>query len=95
MILGDQGEAIGEGRMTRGDNGRYRVVRGPTILCEEARLPTAEYVEAFYAFEREFVDAALAGQARAQPRAETSHPAAHVCGPMRPSAREHGVRARL
>jgi predicted dehydrogenase len=61
LVLGDAGEASWEGRLTRGDGGRYRVVQGTTIVRDERRSPTAEYCEAFYLFERAFVDALRSG----------------------------------
>jgi predicted dehydrogenase len=59
MLVGDRGEAIYEGTMTRGDAARLRLVRDGRAEVDEVVVPTAEYVESFYAVEREFTDAVL------------------------------------
>jgi predicted dehydrogenase len=59
LFIGDKGEAFFEGRMTRGESARFRVVQGDMIVLDETRCPTDDYVEAFYLFERAFVDAVL------------------------------------
>jgi len=66
----DAGEALFEGRMTRGDAARFRIIeRGETVVDEERR-PTDDYAESFYTFERRFVDAILTGAPFEQTAAE-------------------------
>jgi predicted dehydrogenase len=71
LFLGEAGEAVFEGRMTRGEAARYRVTAGNTVVLDERRSPTDDYVEAFYLLEREFADAMLGRAAPAQ-RAENN-----------------------
>ena len=59
LFIGDAGEAWFEGRMTRGDASRYRVTKGNTVVLDDQRSPTTDYVDAFYLLEREFTDAML------------------------------------
>jgi predicted dehydrogenase len=59
LFIGEAGEAWFEGRMTRGDASRYRVTAGNTVVLDEQRSPTEDYIEAFYLLEREFADAML------------------------------------
>jgi predicted dehydrogenase len=61
LFVGDAGEAWFEGRMTRGEVSRYRVTAGNTVVVDEQRSPTDDYVEAFYLLEREFVNGMLGG----------------------------------
>jgi hypothetical protein len=62
----DEGEAYHEGTMTRGDAARFRIVRRGEIILDEARFPYEDYVESFYSFQRECVDAILNGGAVTQ-----------------------------
>ncbi len=66
LFVGDAGEAWFEGRMTRGEASRYRVMSGNTVVLDEQRSPTDDYVEAFYLIEREFADGMLGGPAPVQ-----------------------------
>ena len=59
LFVGDAGEAWFEGRMTRGDTSRYRVTKGNTVVLDEPRSPTEDYVDAFYLLQREFSDAMM------------------------------------
>lgn len=59
LFIGDAGEAWFEGRMTRGEASRYRVTSGNTVVVDEQRSPTEDYVEAFYLLEREFAGGML------------------------------------
>jgi predicted dehydrogenase len=59
LFVGDAGEAWFEGRMTRDEASRYRVTSGSTVVLDEKRSPTEDYVEAFYRLEREFADGML------------------------------------
>ena len=47
LLVGDAGEAFFEGRMTRGDVSRYRVASGNTVVLDEQRSPTVDYLERF------------------------------------------------
>ena len=62
LLVGDAGEAFFEGRMTRGADSRYRVASGNTVVLDEHRLPTADYVDAFFLLQREFADGMLGGR---------------------------------
>jgi predicted dehydrogenase len=66
LFLGDRGEAVYEGRMTRGGEARFRVVQGADVVVDETRASTDDYVESFYRFERAFVDAVLTDRPFAQ-----------------------------
>jgi D-apiose dehydrogenase len=59
LVIGDAGEAWFEGRMTRGDTARFRMVRGHTVVKDERRCPTDDYAEAFYLLQRAFADSML------------------------------------
>ncbi len=59
LLVGDEGEAFYEGRLTRGESARLRVVRGDQVVLDEPRCPTDDYVESFYLLERDFADAML------------------------------------
>lgn len=66
LFVGDVGEAFFEGRMTRGDVSRFRVAEGKTVLLDEQRSPTEDYIDAFFLLQREFADAMLGGPDPAQ-----------------------------
>ena len=66
LLVGDAGEAFFEGRMTRGDVSRYRVASGNTVVLDEQRSPTVDYVDAFFLLQREFADGMLGGPAPVQ-----------------------------
>jgi predicted dehydrogenase len=66
LVIGDAGEAWFEGRMTRGDTARFRMVRGHTVVKDEHRCPTDDYAEAFYLLQRAFADSMLSGGAAPQ-----------------------------
>ena len=70
LVVGDKGEAYYEGRMTRADTARFRVCHGNTVVRDEVRSPTADYVDSFYQFERDFTGAVLNGRPPPQPAAE-------------------------
>lgn len=61
LLVGDEGEAIYEGTLTRGEAARLRVVRGGAVLRDEVRRPTDDYVESFHLLQRAFVEAILRG----------------------------------
>lgn len=62
LLIGEAGEAFFEGRMTRGDRSRFRVTQGDTVVLDEHRSPTEDYVDAFYLLQREFADGMRAGR---------------------------------
>lgn len=66
LLEGENAEAYYEGTMTRGEASRFRVVKDGTIIADESRSPTNDYVESFYLFERECVNAMLGDGAVAQ-----------------------------
>jgi predicted dehydrogenase len=70
LVVGERGEAYYEGRMARADTARFRVCQGNTVVRDEVRSPTADYVDSFYRFERDFTDAVLGGRPPPQPAAE-------------------------
>jgi D-apiose dehydrogenase len=59
LLAGDLGEAWYEGTLTRGATGRLRITEGDRVVVDKALSPYDEYVESFYLFEREYVDAML------------------------------------
>jgi predicted dehydrogenase len=61
LVQGDEGEAYYEGTMTRGDAARFRLIRQGEVIVDEARSPYDDYVDSFYMFQRECVDAILKG----------------------------------
>ena len=62
LVIGDAGEAWYEGRMTRGNSARLRIVERGAVTVDEIRSPTDDYAEAFYLLQREFVDGILSGR---------------------------------
>ena len=59
LFIGESGEAVFDGRMTRGETAQYRVTEGNTVVVDERRSPTNDYVEAFHLLEQAFADAML------------------------------------
>jgi D-apiose dehydrogenase len=70
LVAGEEGEAYYEGTLTRGEAARFRLFKGGEAVRDEARSPYDDYVESFYLFQRECVDAILGGAAVAQTGAE-------------------------
>jgi predicted dehydrogenase len=66
LLVGDEGEAFFEGRMTRGDRSRLRITAGSTVVLDEQRSPTQDYIEAFFQLQRQFADAMLGRAAPVQ-----------------------------
>ncbi len=60
-LLGDAGEAIYDGTLTRGDSSRFRLIRNGHVVVDEQRSPTNDYIESFHAIQQEFI-LALRGQ---------------------------------
>ena len=61
LFVGEAGEACYEGRMTRSAAARFRVCRDRQVVRDETRVPLDDYVESFFQFERDFVEAVLRG----------------------------------
>lgn len=59
VLVGDEGESVYEGPLVRGTAARFRVAGAGGVTVDEARDPTAEYIESFYLLERAFTDAML------------------------------------
>ena len=57
LVVGDQGEAIYEGTMTRAQSSRFRLIENGRVIVNESRSPQHDYVESFYSFQRDVVDA--------------------------------------
>jgi D-apiose dehydrogenase len=70
LVAGEIGEAYYEGTMTRGAAARFRLFKNGATVLDEARSPYDDYVESFYLFQRECVDAILGGAAVTQTGAE-------------------------
>jgi predicted dehydrogenase len=56
-VIGERGAAIYDGRMTRGQSSRFRLYQEGKLILDEARCPTDDFCESFYALQRELVDA--------------------------------------
>jgi hypothetical protein len=69
LVVGDRGEAVYEGRMTRGPEARFRIVRGNETILDQRRAATDEYVDAFYGLQHDFA-AAMRGTGPRVQRAE-------------------------
>jgi D-apiose dehydrogenase len=63
LVAGEMGEAYFEGTMTRGESSRFRLFKGGATVLDEVRSPYNDYVESFYLFQRECVDAIMTGAA--------------------------------
>ncbi len=61
LLEGEDGSALYEGSMTRGDSARFRIFRHGVVEVDETRNPRQDYVDSFYALQREFVGAVLHG----------------------------------
>jgi D-apiose dehydrogenase len=59
LIAGTSGEAWYEGTLTRGQGGRLRVTALGEVKTDVPVDPTEAYIESFYLFQRECVDAML------------------------------------
>lgn len=70
LIVGERGEAFYEGRLTRAETSRFRLCAGNTVVLDETRSPTADYVDSFHQFEREFTNSMLHDTPPPQPAAE-------------------------
>jgi len=65
-IIGDRGVAVYDGRMTRGQHSRFRLFQEGTLMADEQRCPTDDFVESFYLLQRELTDAMLQGKPATQ-----------------------------
>ncbi len=70
LLIGEEGEAFYEGCLTRGDSARFRLCQGNTVVRDEVRSPTADYLDSFYQLERDFTDAVLQDRPPPQPAVE-------------------------
>lgn len=70
LIVGEKGEAYYEGRLTRAEAARFRICQGNAVVRDEIRSPTTDYVDSFYQFERDCVDAMLGNRPPPQPATE-------------------------
>ncbi len=70
LVVGERGESSYEGCLTRAEAGRFRLCAGNTVVRDEFRSPTEDYVESFHQFERMFVDSVLGDAPPPQPAAE-------------------------
>jgi predicted dehydrogenase len=61
VVEGDRGAAWYEGTMTRGNRARFRLFDGSNCIVDENRVPTDDYGESFYAFQRAYIDSLLNG----------------------------------
>jgi predicted dehydrogenase len=66
LLVGEAGEAFFEGRMTRADVSRFRITAANTVVLDEQRSPTEDYLDAFFLLQREFTDGMLGIHAPAQ-----------------------------
>jgi predicted dehydrogenase len=59
LLAGRDGEALFEGTLTRGSEGRFRITRKQQVLVDEPCSPMDAYVDSFYLLQRECADAML------------------------------------
>ncbi len=57
LLVGGRGEAFYEGTLTRGQNGRLRIVDHGQVASDEIVSPHEAYVDSFYLLQRECVEA--------------------------------------
>jgi predicted dehydrogenase len=69
-LVGDDGEILYEGTLTRGRSARYRKVHRQGVVADEIRIPTDDYVDSFFLFQRDWVKAVQSGDPFAQTGAE-------------------------
>ncbi len=60
-VIGDSGVAVYDGRMTRGQNSRFRLYQAGQLVLDELRCPTDDYCESFYLLQRNLTHAMLHG----------------------------------
>jgi predicted dehydrogenase len=61
FIEGEQGTALYEGTMARGEQARFRLFQDGNTVSDERRKPVDDYAESFYLLQRECIDSLLAG----------------------------------
>lgn len=61
IVIGEQGVAIYDGRMTRGPSSRFRLYREGALVLDEPRCPTDDFCASFFWLQREFVAAMRTG----------------------------------
>lgn len=52
LLVGEEGEAHYEGRMTRGERARLRLMRDREVVLDEPRIPTNDYDDSFFLLQR-------------------------------------------
>jgi len=62
LLAGEEGEAYYQGSMVKGETSRFRLTNGKEVVLDETRSPYDDYVESFYRFEKECVEAMLSGR---------------------------------
>jgi D-apiose dehydrogenase len=65
-IIGDRGVAQYDGRMTRGQQSRFRLFQDGQLVLDEQRCPTDDFTDSFYLLQRELADAMLTGKTAPQ-----------------------------
>jgi predicted dehydrogenase len=70
VVEGEQGTALYEGTMTRGDRARFRLFQKGEPVLDEQRSPSDDYAESFYMFQREFANSILTSSPPPQPAAD-------------------------
>jgi D-apiose dehydrogenase len=62
LLEGEEGEAYFQGSLVKGGDSRLRLSQGKQVVEDQVRNSTGDYEESFFLFQRECVDAILAGQ---------------------------------
>ena len=60
-VIGERGAAVYDGRMTRGQQSRFRIYQEGQLVLDESRCPTDDYCESFYLLERNLASAMIHG----------------------------------
>ena len=58
-VIGERGAAVYDGRMTRGQQSRFRIYQEGQLVLDESRCPTDDYCESFYLLERDLTQAMI------------------------------------
>ncbi len=69
-VIGDRGLAVYDGRMTRGQQSRFRLFQEGQLVLDEQRCPTDDFCDSFYLLQRDLTDAMLTGKPAPQPAAD-------------------------
>jgi predicted dehydrogenase len=68
-VIGERGAAVYDGRMTRGQQSRFRIYQEGQLMLDESRCPTDDYCESFYLLQRDLTEAMI--QNKPPPQAAT------------------------